>query len=210
MEFPKKKYNIIYADPPWKFKYYTKGVTEGNPETVPFDDSRAPQMHYGCMTIDDIYNLPVQDIADENCVLMMWVTYPLLKEGIKTMEEWGFTYKTCGFSWIKTNKKGGTAFNGKDNLFWGLGYWTRANNEICLLGTKGKPKRVGKGVHQVVMSKIQRHSQKPDIVKDRIVELCGDVPRIELFARQRTKGWDVWGNEAPEEVTDKETMEKFF
>ena len=202
MKLPNKKYNIIYADPPWKFKYYSKGVTEGNPKDIPYEDSRAPQNHYGCMTIDDIYKLPVQDIADENCVLMMWVTYPLLKEGIKTMEEWGFTYKTCGFSWIKQNKK-------SDSLFWGLGYWTRANNEICLLGTKGKPKRVSKGVHQVVMSKIQRHSQKPDIVKDRIVELCGDVPRIELFARQATKGWDVWGNEAPE--PEKENIrERFF
>ena len=105
MELPKKKYNIIYADPPWKFKYYSKGVTEGNPKDIPYDDSRAPQNHYGCMTIDDIYKLPVQDISAENCVLMMWVTYPLLKEGIKTMEEWGFTYKTCGFSWIKKNKK---------------------------------------------------------------------------------------------------------
>ena len=200
MKFPNKKYNIIYADPPWQFKYQSKKRTDGTSDDL---NIRDPQKEYPCMTIDDIYNLPVQDISDDNCVLLMWVTYPLLKEGIKTMEEWGFTYKTCGFSWIKQNKK-------SDSLFWGLGYWTRANNEICLLATKGKPKRVGKGVHQVVMSKIQKHSQKPDIVKDRIVELCGDVPRIELFARQRTKGWDVWGNEVPEEVTDKETIDRFF
>ena len=200
MEFPKKKYNIIYADPPWQFKYQSKKRTDGTSDDL---NIRDPQKEYPCMTIDDIYNMPVNEIADDNSILFLWVTYPLLKEGIKTMEEWGFTYKTCGFSWIKKNKK-------SDSLFWGLGYWTRANNEICLLGTKGKPKRVSKGVHQVVMSKIQKHSQKPDIIKDRIVELCGDVPRIELFARQKTKGWDVWGNEAPEEVTDKETMEKFF
>ena len=197
MEFPNKKYNIIYADPPWTFKTYSdKGK------------GRSAENHYPCMNIDDIYKLPVQDIADEDCILMMWVTYPLLKEGIKTMEEWGFTYKTCAFSWIKKNKNADIFSDG--GLFWGLGYWTRSNNEICLLGTKGKPKRHSRGVHQVVMSKIQRHSQKPDIVKDRIVELCGDVPRIELFARQATKGWDVWGNEAPEEVTDKETIERFF
>ena len=199
MKFPNKKYNIIYADPPWQFKYQSKKRTDGTSDDL---NIRDPQKEYPCMTIDDIYKLPVQDIADENCVLMMWVTYPLLKEGIKTMEEWGFTYKTCGFSWIKKNKK-------SDSLFWGLGYWTRANNEICLLGTKGKPKRVSKGVHQVVMSKIQRHSQKPDIVKDRIVELCGDVPRIELFARQATKGWDVWGNEAPEPEKE-DIRERFF
>jgi len=200
MKFPNKKYNIIYADPPWQFKYQSKKRTDGTSDDL---NIRDPQKEYPCMTIDDIYNMPVNEIADDNSILFLWVTYPLLKEGIKTMEEWGFTYKTCGFSWIKKNKK-------SDSLFWGLGYWTRANNEICLLGTKGKPKRVGKGVHQVVMSKIQKHSQKPDIVKDRIVELCGDVPRIELFARQRTKGWDVWGNEVPEEVTDKETIERFF
>ena len=201
MEFPKKKYNIIYADPPWTFETYSdKGK------------DKSAENHYPCMNIDDIYNLPVKDIADKDCILFMWVTYPLLKEGIKTMEEWGFTYKTCGFSWIKKNKKSDIFSDG--GLFWGLGYWTRSNNEICLLATKGKPKRVGKGVHQVVMSKIQRHSQKPDVVKDRIVELCGDVPRIELFARQATKGWDVWGNEVSEEVTeevtDKETIERFF
>ena len=200
MKFPNKKYNIIYADPPWQFKYQSKKRTDGTSDDL---NIRDPQKEYPCMTIDDIYNMPVNEIADDNSILFLWVTYPLLKEGIKTMEEWGFTYKTCGFSWIKKNKK-------TDSLFWGLGYWTRANNEICLLGTKGKPKRVSKGVHQVVMSKIQKHSQKPDIVKDRIVELCGDVPRIELFARQRTKGWDVWGNEVSEEVTDKETIERFF
>ena len=195
MEFPNKKYNIIYADPPWTFKTYSdKGK------------GRSAENHYPCMNIGDIYKLPVQDIADEDCILMMWVTYPLLKEGIKTMEEWGFTYKTCAFSWIKKNKNADIFSDG--GLFWGLGYWTRANNEICLLGTKGKPKRVGKGVHQVVMTNIERHSKKPDVVKDRIVELCGDVPRIELFARQATKGWDVWGNEAPEE--EKKEINKFF
>jgi N6-adenosine-specific RNA methylase IME4 len=140
------------------------------------------------MTIDDIKKLPIKDIADDNCILFMWVTYPLLKEGIETIESWNFNYKTCGFSWIKKNKKA-------DSLFWGLGYWTRANNEICLLATKGKPKRVSKSVHQVVMDKIREHSRKPDCVRDRIVELCGDLPRIELFAREKTPGWDVWGNE---------------
>ena len=186
--FPEnKKYNIIYAGPAWK--YWMGG-------------NKNQSKHYSCLTVDEISELPVVNIADENCILFMWVTYPLLKEGIKTIEEWGFTYKTCGFSWIKKNKK-------SDSLFWGMGYWTRANNVICLLGTKGKPKRHSRGVHQVVMSKIQRHSQKPDVVKDRIVELCGDVPRIELFAKQATKGWDVWGNEAPEPENEKEEN-KFF
>ena len=140
------------------------------------------------MTIKDIKNLPINKITENNCVLFIWVTYPLLQEGLDTIKSWGFTYKTCGFSWIKKNKKA-------DSLFWGLGYWSRSNNEICLLATKGKPKRFSKSVHQVVLDKIREHSRKPDCIRDRIVNLCGDLPRIELFARQKTIGWDVWGNE---------------
>ena len=143
---------------------------------------------YEVMTINDIKKLPIDNIADKDCVLFIWVTYPLLKEGLDTIKQWNFHYKTCGFSWIKKNKK-------TDSLFWGLGYWTRANNEICLLATKGKPKRISRSVHQVVIDKIREHSRKPDCVRDRIVELCGDLPRIELFAREKTEGWDVWGNE---------------
>lgn len=175
--FPNKKYNIIYADPPWTFKYRSnKG------------EKKSGEIHYNCMDIEDIYNLPVQNIADNNCVLMLWIIYPLLKEGLQTIEKWGFTYKTCGFSWIKKNKKA-------DSFFWGLGYWTRANNEICLLATKGKPTRESKSVHQIVYEPIDKHSKKPQIVREKIVELCGDLPRIELFAREKTEGWDVWGNE---------------
>ena len=192
-ELPKKKYNIIYADPPWQFKYQSKKRTEGTSVDA---NIRDPQKEYSCMNIQDIYDMPVQDIAAENCVLFMWVTYPLLKEGLRAIEEWGFTYKTCGFSWVKRNKKA-------DSFFWGLGYWTRSNNEICLLATRGKPKRVSKSVHQIVYEPISKHSKKPYVVRDKIVELCGDLPRIELFARNKDDmfgeddfvGWDVWGNE---------------
>ena len=176
--FPNKKYNIIYADPPWQFKTYSEKGKE----------KKSAENHYDCMNIEDIYDLPVQDIADDDCVLLLWVTYPLLKEGLRTIEEWGFTYKTCGFSWVKKNKKA-------DSFFWGLGYWTRANNEICLLATKGKPKRVSKSVHQIIYEPIDKHSKKPSVVRENIVELCGDLPRIELFARQTAEGWDSWGNE---------------
>ena len=175
MKLPTDKFKIIYADPPWTFKTWSS-------------KGKAKSPKYDVMTIEDIKNLPIKKIVSDDCVLFIWVTYPLLKEGLETIESWGFEYKTCGFSWIKKNKKA-------DSLFWGLGYWTRANNEICLLATKGKPKRVGKGVHQVVMDKIREHSRKPDCVRDRIVELCGDLPRIELFAREKTEGWDSWGNE---------------
>ena len=178
-----KKYNIIYADPPWTFKTYS----------VKGKEHKSAECHYPCMNINDIYNLPVQNLADNNCVLFLWVTFPLLQEGLETIKRWGFTYKTCAFNWIKRNKK-------TDSLFWGLGYWTRSNSEICLLATKGNPKRLSKSVHQVCEARIREHSRKPDEIRDKIVELCGDVSRIELFARQKTEGWDVWGNEVESDI----------
>ena len=153
-----------------------------------------------CNKIKKIYNLPVQSISEKDSILFLWVTYPLLVEGIETLKQWGFTYKTCGFSWVKTNKTypiNQISFlpNDSFNSFCGMGYWTRSNNEICLLATRGKPKRISNKVQQLVYEPIREHSRKPDCVRDRIVELCGDLPRIELFARQRHKGWDCWGNE---------------
>ena len=173
-----KKYNIIYADPPWTFKTYSEKGKE----------YKSAENHYPCMRIEDIYNLPVANLADKDCILFLWVTFPLLKEGLKTIEKWGFTYKTCAFNWVKKNKK-------TDSWFWGCGYWTRSNSEICLLGTKGHPKRISASVHQVCDAKIMRHSQKPSEIEERIVQLVGDLPRINLFARTSKKGWDVWGNE---------------
>lgn len=172
-----KKYKVIYADPPWTFKAYSnKG------------EQKSAQNHYSCMTIEDIYNLNISDIADDDCVLFLWVTFPLVQEGLETIRSWGFTYKTVAFNWVKRCKK-------SDKWFWGLGYWTRSNSEICLLATRGHPKRVSKSVHQVCDARVMQHSQKPDEIRDRIVELCGDVPRIELFARERADGWDALGNE---------------
>lgn len=104
------------------------------------------------------------------------------------IEAWGFTYKTVAFAWVKQNKK-------SDSLFWGMGFWTRANVELCILATKGRPRRISAGVHQVIVSHIEEHSKKPQEARDRIIRLLGDVPRLELFARQKTEGWDVWGNE---------------
>lgn len=178
--FPNKKYQIIYADPPWSYKTYS------NKNVCP----------YPVMSNEDIYNLPVSRIADENCVLFLWVTFPKLLEGVETIKQWGFSYKSLAFCWVKRNKKNG-------DYFWGMGYWTRQNAEVCLLATKGKPKRKSMGVHCIVDEKISGHSQKPDEARKRIVTLMGDLPRIELFARQKTEGWDVWGNE-----TDKFNSEK--
>lgn len=173
-----KKYNIIYADPPWTFKTYSNKGKE----------KKSAECHYECMTIDDIYNLNINNIADDNCVLFLWVTFPLLQEGLETIKRWGFEYKTCAFNWVKRNKKA-------DSWFWGLGYWTRSNSEICLLATKGKPSRISKSVHQVCDARVMQHSAKPNEIRDKIVELCGDLPRVELFARETCNGWDSVGNE---------------
>ena len=177
-----KKYNIIYADPPWTFKVWSQ---KGK--------GRSAEKHYPTMTKKDIQNLPVADIADKNCILFLWVTAPCLIEGIELISKWGFIYKTIAFTWVKRNKK-------SNSWFWGLGYYTRSNAELCLLATKGKPKRINAGVHSVVDTPIQKHSQKPDEVRKRIVQLMGDLPRIELFAREKAPGWDVWGNEVESDI----------
>lgn len=140
------------------------------------------------MTINDICKLPVKQIADKDCALFMWATFPNLEYAFQVLNAWGFTYKTIAFVWVKQNKK-------SDSLFWGMGFWTRANAEICIIATKGKPKRISASVHQIIMSRIEEHSKKPSVTRDKIIELIGDLPRIELFARQQTDGWDCWGNE---------------
>lgn len=114
----------------------------------------------------------------------------MLREALEVIEAWGFTYKTVAFNWVKQNKTGA-------GLFWGLGNWTRSNSEICLLAVKGKPKRMSASVHSVILSPVQQHSRKPAEARDRIVELMGDLPRIELFAREAAPGWDAWGDKAP-------------
>ena len=174
MDRPKRKYNIIYADPPWK--YWESG-------------NKNQELHYKTMTIDDICNIPVANMADDNCVLFMWATYPILKEAFRVIEAWGFNYSTAAFVWVKKNKN-------TDTPFIGCGSWTRANSEICLLATKGQILRLDASVSQVVESPIEEHSKKPDIVRDLITQLVGKLPRVELFCRHPAEGWDVWGNEA--------------
>lgn len=164
-----KKYNIIYADPPWK---YGTDVSK----------------HYPTVPIEDIYKFPIDKFADKDCALFLWVTYPILPEALETVKKWGFRYVTTAFTWIKTNKNNGQPF-------FGLGNWTRANAEICVLGFRGKLPRKSNKVAQVVLSPLREHSRKPDEIRDKIVELLGDLPRIELFSRQSVNGWDCWGNE---------------
>lgn len=176
------KYQIIYADPPWSYK---DKALAGN---------RGAGCKYNVMDTVDISKLDVERIADENCILFLWVTMPKLNECFDLIKAWGFEYKTCAFTWVKLNKKSGTPFMG-------MGRWTRANAELCLLATKGKPKRINAGVHSVVMSPIEAHSKKPEEVKERILKLVGDLPRLEMFARQKTEGWDVFGNEVDDSIT---------
>lgn len=172
------KFKVVYADPPWAYKVYSKKGL-----------GRSAENHYHTMTAEDIYNLDVDGIADKDCVLFLWVTFPCLLQGLETLKRWGFEYKTLGFCWVKRNRRQ------TDKWFWGLGFWTRANPELCLIATKGSPKRVSAAVHCVVDSPVEHHSKKPDEVRRRIEQLLGDVPRVELFARQRYDGWECLGNE---------------
>jgi len=145
------------------------------------------------MKLADICALPVADIANKDSALFLWATFPNLLEAFEVIKAWGFKYKTVAFCWVKRNRK-------SDGWVMGLGHWTRANAEVCLFATKGKPQRMSKSVRQIVDTPIERHSKKPDVVRERIVELMGDVPRIELFAREKAVGWDVFGNEVETDI----------
>jgi len=174
-----KKYNIIYADPPWQ---YDRGRCQGGVDKC-----------YPTMTPDELCQLPVQGICDDNAILFLWATFPKLPEALRVIKAWGFQYKSVAFVWLKQNKCG-------EGWYYGLGFWTRGNAEICLLATKGKPKRASNRVHQFIISPLRGHSRKPDETREKIVQLMGDLPRVELFARQKTEGWDVWGNEVDPDI----------
>ncbi len=171
-----KVYNIIYADPPWQ---YSKNADTQNTRDVEF--------HYDTMPTKDICKIPVRELAANNSILFMWATFPKLQDGLDVIKAWGFEYKTCAFVWVKKNKKAQTPF-------WGMGSWTRSNAEICLLATKGKPKRNRADIHQLIYAPIEVHSKKPNETRKHIISLCGDLPRIELFSRQAPMGWDYYGN----------------
>lgn len=173
-----KKYNIIYADPPWEYKESGSG-------------SRVVKAHYATMTIEEIKQMPIEKISDEKSILFMWVTFPRLEQGMEVIKAWGYQYYGLGFDWVKTSRNG--------NPSWGMGYYTRQNTEICLIGVKkDKSKRIKplvRNILSVIHSERREHSRKPDEIRDKIVQICGDLPRIELFARQHADGWDCWGNE---------------
>lgn len=170
------KYDIIYADCPWEYR-----DKKGNNPAM-------GGITYDTMQLKDICALPIPQIASKNCALFFWVTMPMLQEGLDVIKAWGFKYTTCAFTWVKKNPKG-------EGIYSGLGHWTNGNAELCLFSKKGTPKRMAKNVKQIVFAPRARHSEKPAEVRDRIVQLLGDLPRIELFARQEVDGWDCWGNE---------------
>jgi len=191
------KYNIIYADPPWKYD----NERDNNPAQG--------GMTYNTMHVEDIMKLPVQQLADKNCALFMWATMPKLIEAFRVIDAWGFRYTTCAFTWVKLNKNAHMLqdrINETDSItirggfYSGLGHWTNGNAELCLFAKKGSPKRNKKNVKQLVFSPLGRHSAKPPEVRDRIIQLMGDVPRIELFARNVVEGWDAWGNEIKSDI----------
>lgn len=178
-----KKYQIIYADPPWNY-----------PKTGGIKNSRGmAKQFYPTMTLSELELLSVDEITDTNCVLFLWTTYPQLPNALKLIRAWGFEYFGLGFEWIKRNPN-----TGKDAF--GMGYWTRANPEPCLLATRGKPKPLSHSVRQLTYAPLGEHSAKPQVIRDKIIELCGDLPRIELFAREKPDGWDVWGNEVESDI----------
>ena len=182
---PNKQYNVIYADPPWSY-YNDSDATEDC--TTNKGLKRPPYPVLGSKTIKSI---PVNKIAAENSILFLWTTDYHLQKSLEVMEAWGFTYKTMGFVWSKKNK------NGSQVCFMGA-YTLKSGVELCLLGTKGKDanKLTKKNnIRAYLESPREKHSKKPDEIRNRIVELCGDVPRIELFAREKHEGWDFWGNE---------------
>ncbi len=172
-----KRYGVIYADPPWHFRNYSER-----------GEGRNATSHYDCLSIGELCALPVADWAADDCVLFLWAVDPLLDQAFKVLQAWGFTFKTVAFYWVKTNKIDTGTF------FTGLGYWTRANPEQCLLATRGSPKRVATDVQRLTVAPRREHSRKPEECYDRIERLVGG-PYLELFARQPRPGWDAWGNE---------------
>lgn len=190
-----KKYQIIYADPPWQ--YWNWAMLKSDKLR-----RQCGHMCYPTMTLKEICDLPIDKIADEKCVLFLWVTPPKLPEAFDVIKSWGFEYKTIAFTWIKQNLK-------NESIWSGIGHWTLSNPELCLLATHKKfPKRLSP-VKQLVFAPRGIHSAKPPIIRNKIIELVGDLPRIELFARKPKEqlfedesfnGWDVWGNEVESDI----------
>jgi N6-adenosine-specific RNA methylase IME4 len=177
-------YRVVYADPPWRFATFSdKGK------------GRSAEAHYGCMTLPEIRSLPVGSWAATESVLFLWTTDPMLRHALDVIEAWGFTYKTVAFYWVKLNKGRDGIFMTPRDFFTGMGFWTRANPELCLLATRGKPRRKATDVAKLLVAARREHSRKPEETYRRIERLV-DGPYLELFARASQPGWDMLGNQA--------------
>lgn len=171
------RYGAILADPPWAFKTYS-GKT-GTPH-------RSAEDHYRTVEKASLADLPVGAIAAKDCCMFMWVVDSHVDQAIELARAWGFGFKTIAFIWMKT------AQNGQPRI--GMGYWTRKSAEVCLMFTKGKPKRLDKGVREMIIEPRREHSRKPD-AQYALIERLVAGPYVELFARQSRPGWDSWGNQ---------------
>jgi N6-adenosine-specific RNA methylase IME4 len=175
----KRRYGAILADPPWSFRNWSAKGTGRNAVS-----------HYDCLDFSALAKLPVGDLAADDCALFLWATDPLLPRALELIDRWGFEYKTVAFYWVKLN----SAAKGETDYFTGLGYWTRANPEQCLLATRGKPSRRAKDVRRLVVERRREHSRKPENVRERIERLVAG-PYLEMFARDTKAGWDCWGDQ---------------
>lgn len=184
-------YPVLLIDPPWQFRVWNEETGQG----------RSAESHYDTVTLDDLCALPMHQLMAKDCAVFLWATWPTLVEAIELGEAWGLTYKTCAFNWVKLNKMQ------RDTPFLGMGYWTRANSEPCLLFTKGSPRRRSLDVPQMLIdwegglfetetiaTPIGRHSEKPQAIYQRIEALVPG-PYCEVFARQRRAGWTSLGDE---------------
>jgi N6-adenosine-specific RNA methylase IME4 len=189
---PKNHFRAVLADPPWAFNLWWGGRSNKTPAGVP---SRATKPHYGVMREEELNAIPVGDIAADDCVLFLWTCWPVIEWSFRTIDAWGFKYKTCGFCWVKAHAQQIEMFQDDIDPHMTLGYWTRSNSEVCLLATRGNPKRVDAGVKQAIIEPRREHSRKPNCVHSRIERLV-EGPYLELFARKSRHGWSTWGNEA--------------
>ena len=183
IDLPNKKYNIIYADPPWHYGSKSAVNNTTGSAIKPLSD------HYRTMSLQELKNMPIKNMTKDDAACFMWVTDSHIDEALEVLRSWGFAYKTIAFNWVKTTSKGNYCKN--------VAPWTMKSSEICLLGIKGRMTKYkqANNIESLVISQRTQHSQKPNEVRKRIEDLFGDLPRIELFARQKTDGWDVWGDE---------------
>ncbi len=174
------KYKLIYADCPWQF---TNKKTGGSMKS-------GADAQYPTMTIDQLKNMDIESITDKDCVLVMWWVGSMTQEAIDLVNAWGFTIKNMnGFVWNKLTKL--------HKPFFGMGFYTRAGSESAIIATKGEGAKLiqDHSVRAVGSYPVAAHSAKPHGFRERCVQLVGDVPRLEMFARKRYSGWDRFGNE---------------